>query len=105
MSQTTVETLIGISNDERQTQIRTLVEARLKNLLGGADEVPEELTYIIDEVCIARFNRIGSEGLAWHDVEGETQRWEEDLFAPYMADIQAWRDRNNDQTAGKIRFL
>lgn len=105
MAAADVSTLIGISDDARQDTARKLVTARLLNLLGGIAEVPEELTYIIDEVCIARFNRIGSEGLAWHDVEGETQRWEEDLFAPYMTDIQAWRDRNNDQTAGKIRFL
>lgn len=105
MSAQTVETLIGISNDERQVQIRTLVEARLKNLLGGADDIPEELVYIVDEVCIARFNMLGSEGYATHNVEGESISWSEDLFAPYMDDIQTWLDaQNGTGSKAQVKF-
>lgn len=41
---------------------------RLRFLLGGL-EPPEEMNYIILDVSIIRFNRIGSEGLSSHSVE------------------------------------
>ena len=91
--------------DTRLTVIESLVTKRLLNLLGGVAAVPDELSYIVTEVSAARFNRIGSEGLSSHTVEGETMQWSDDDFAPYLDDIQAWRDRQDSHEVGRIRFL
>ena len=48
-------------------------QSRLKVLLGGV-EPESDLEYIVIEVSIARYNRIGSEGLSTHTVEGEKAR-------------------------------
>ena len=83
-------------------------ENRLKNLLGGAEAVPEALEYITIDVAVRRFNRIGSEGLSSHGVEGETMSWPEDDFAPYDDDIQTWLDAHPDEAEsdrGKVRFI
>lgn len=73
-------------------------------LLGGL-EPPEELNYIIEEVSVIRFNRIGSEGLSSHTVDGESQSWSEDDFAGYKDDIQAYLDSQKEATKGRVRFL
>lgn len=57
------------------------------------------------DVVIKRFNRIGSEGLASHTVEGESQVFAEDDFAEYEDDIQAYLDSLENATKGKVRFL
>ena len=101
--------LLGIdakddSLDDKLNLIIELTTSRLKVLLGGAAEIPKELQYIITEVAVIRFNRIGSEGLSSHGVEGESLSFTDDDFAGYKAEIQAYLDKV-DCTAQKGDFL
>jgi hypothetical protein len=100
-----VKALLGIEDEDKKLNIIiTLTENRLKALLN-VDTVPSELEYIVTEVSIARFNRIGSEGLSGHTVEGEALTFKDNDFDQYADDIQAWRDAQSDQDIGRIRFL
>ena len=83
-----------------------LVEAQLKNRLGGVTEVPAALEYIVVNVVVARFNQIGDEGKSSMTVEGESASWLTDLFTPFEEDIQRYLDRvNATVSGGSIRFL
>lgn len=98
--------MLGIEGDDLDKKLRWLIDsttARLRMLLGG-QEPPIEFEHIIIEVCIARFNRIGSEGFANHSVEGESFSISADDFAPYEKDIQAYLDAN-EGTVVRVRFL
>lgn len=102
-----VKALLGLEGnelDDRLETIEKLVKARLCARLKQSD-VPEELDYIITEAVIRRFNRIGSEGLSAHSVEGESQSYESDDFAPFEDDIQRWIKENGQGQSGRIRFL
>lgn len=92
------------SKDELLNLIIETATSRLKVLLGGI-EPPVELDHIILEVSIVRFNRIGSEGLSTHGVEGESQSFKDDDFEPYKNEIQAFLDTQSENTKGKLRFL
>ena len=99
--------LLGIddnSQDKKLNRIIELATARLKILLGGI-EPPEELEHIILEVAVARFNRIGSEGLSSHTVEGESLSFVGDDFAPFADEIQAFLDTQKESARGRVRFL
>ena len=99
--------LLGISDsslDDKLNLIVRLTMSRLKVLLGGAEEIPESLQYIITEVAVIRFNRIGSEGISSHGVEGESLSFTDDDFSGYRAEIQAYLDQV-DCTAQKGDFL
>ena len=98
----------SLEEEHRDELIAVIVDntvARLKNLLGRVSEVPEELSYIVVDVSIKRYNRIGSEGAASHSVEGETITFSDNDFSEYTKDIQAWRDSQEEVTKGKLRFL
>lgn len=86
--------------------IMELTEQRLGFLLGQT-VIPTELSYIVVEVTIARFNRIGSEGVSSHTVQGESLSWTDDDFKPYMDDIQEWLNAQDDvnTTRGRIKFI
>lgn len=104
-----IKELLGISEsditmDTRLTIILNATKNRLKVLLGGL-EVPEDLNYIVTDVSIMRFNRIGSEGLSSHSVEGESQSFANNDFEPYMDDIQSYLNAQQEATKGKVRFL
>ena len=112
-------TLLGLSAstvpENVMSQISTIIaivsgrlEAKLSLRLGTkVTEVPAELTGIVEEICVQRYNRVGSEGMGSHTVEGESNTWvSEDYFAPYESDIDEYVDAQ--KAAGKsphIKFL
>lgn len=92
------------SSDRKLTLILSGVKKRLKFLLGGL-EPPDEMDYIILDVSIIRYNRIGSEGLSSHTVEGESLSWTDNDFSSYMDDIQSFLNSQKEAKKGRIRFL
>lgn len=99
--------LLGITDNDLDvllTKIIEMVVARLKLMLGGT-EPPEEMDHIVLDVSIIRFNRIGSEGLTAHSVEGESLNFADDDFAQYKDEIQDWLARQKESTKGRLRFL
>lgn len=104
-----VKELLGIQENDTamDTKLGIIISAttkRLKVLLGGLD-VPDDLNYIVTDVSIMRFNRIGSEGLSSHSVEGESLSFSNNDFEPYMDDIQSYLNAQKEATKGKVRFL
>ena len=101
--------LLGISEsdtsqDAKLNLILSGTTSRLKALLGGQNP-PEDLNYIITDVAVIRFNRIGSEGFSSHSVEGESLSFSDDDFAGYREDIQAYLDSQKEAKKGRVRFL
>ena len=90
--------------EEKLGLILESVQARLKNLLGGM-EIPGSMEYIVIEVAISRFNRIGSENMSSHSVAGESITYTENDFAPYMDEIQAFLNSQEGHSIGKVRFI
>lgn len=111
MDITRIKSILGIEDDHidgQITAIASVTQERLSFLLGGVAEIPIEMGYIADEVTIRRFNRIGSEGLSSHRVEGETMEWSDDDFAPFMGDIKRYllsSDNTKRNGRGGVRFL
>lgn len=103
-----IKSLLGLADDSsRDDLLNTIINlttARLSLLLGGI-EPPDTLDHIVIEVSVARFNRIGSEGLSSHSVEGESLSFTENDFDPFLNEIQAYLDSQKANTRGKVRFI
>lgn len=100
-----IKALLGVEGkDDMLRNIIGITTGRLTLLLGGI-EPPAELEHIIVEVSIIRYNRIGSEGLSSHSVEGESQTFNENDFAGYMDEINAFLALHKDSKFGKVRFI
>ena len=104
-----IKSLLGFEPDDtgpdiRLNQIINGAKQRLKIKLGNV-EPPAELNYIIVEVAVIRFNRIGSEGLLSHTVEGESQSFSDDDFKSYESDIQDWLNSQKGHIKGKVHFI
>ena len=103
--------LLGLNESELDDAMKAKLNliisgatARLKLLLGGA-EPPEEMDHIILDVSAARFNRIGSEGLTGHTVEGESLSFTDNDFSQFSDEIQAWLEQQTESKRGKLVFL
>lgn len=101
--------LLGIalddaSLDDRLSIILNMATERLKALLGGI-EPPESMRHIVLEAAIIRYNRIGSEGMTSHTVEGESSTFVDNDFASFSDEIQAFLDMQKETARGRVRFL
>lgn len=104
-----IKMMLGIASDDtaRDDLLKLIISsaiARLTMLLGGF-EPPESLDYIIVDVAIRRFNRIGSEGMSSHTVEGESITFSDSDFAGFEDDIQAFLETQNGSKKGRVRFI
>ena len=99
---------IPAENTDRDQKLQLIidsVESRLKVLLSES-VVPTELEYIVFEVSIVRFNRIGSEGMSINNVDGETQHFNTNDFLPYSAEIQAYlKGKQSTAQKGGFKFV
>lgn len=94
----------GNDLDPKLELILKSVQGRLKLLLGGI-EVPPEMEHIVLEVAVIRFNRLGSEGMSSHNVEGENMSYNDNDFDGFMNEIQAFLDSQNESKRGRVRFI
>lgn len=67
--------------------------------------VPTELEYVVVEVSVIRFNRIGSEGMKSEGVEGHSMAFIDDDFKAFQSDIDRWLDSQNEVSKKLVRFL
>lgn len=102
-----VRTLLGLPDDEQEELLEVLVQSAITRLgvLLGVDAIPDRLSYIVTEVAVIRYNRIGSEGMSAHAVEGESISFSDNDFAGFLGDIEAWRDEQAGTKRGRVRFL
>ena len=90
-----VTALLGFSDEKYNKTLDVIIRLttnRLKTLLD-VEEVPTELEYIVTEVSIVRYNKIGSEGVTSHSVEGETMSFSDNDFKGYLNDIEVWKNK------------
>lgn len=110
MSLETVKILTGVDN-EQITAIYNMYEKRLFNRLEQSllevIEIPSELEYILAECTIARFNRIGSEGMESESMDGHTAHYVDKDLSDYEHAIQTYIDSQVivPPTKGVVRFL
>lgn len=102
-----VKILIEGSNEEKLEVIERLTRLRLAAILGGIDPIPEKLEYIVTDICIKRFNRIGNEGMSSYSQEGQSMTFPDSDFDEYQGEINAFLEEQakTDENYGKVRFI
>ena len=101
---TRVKAILGIEN--KDDLLSYLIENQIQALLVilGEEVLPESLTYIVVETTIARYNRLGSEGLKSEGIDVISQSFIEDLLSPYQSQLNAYSKTKN-KNVSKIRML
>ena len=99
--------MLGIKDSSQDDLLELVINNVTQRLciMIGEKELPKELEYIVSEVSVIRFNRIGSEGYASHSVEGESMSWSDDDFAGYANEIQAYINESDTNKTGKVKFI
>lgn len=85
-----VKVLLGITNNDNEELLREIIEITKAKILSYIDEaeLPNELEFILIELAIKRFNRIGSEGISSESIDGKSVSYEDDFesYKTYLND-------------------
>ena len=95
------------SDTELDSKLDLIIEQSKKKVLAylpNVTLVPDELSYIVLELSVVRFNRIGNEGMTSYSQDGESIAYSADM-SDYEADIKAWLSKQVNNDRGVVRFL
>ena len=103
-----IKTLLDIKDNRQDEPLNIIIEnvsSHLKALLGK--DIPIELNYIVEEITVRRFNRLGTEGMKSEEVEGHSVTFYDlkDEFVPYEDVINAHKADNGVTGRGKVLFI
>lgn len=103
-----IKTVLGIEDTQQDDVLDILisnVSSHLEAKLGK--EIPEPLEFIVEEITIRRFNRIGTEGAKSESVEGHTITFYEleKEFVPYEDIIDDNKDDDKGSKRGRVMFI
>ena len=99
-----VKVLLGITNNDNEELLREIIEiteAKILNYINSS-ELPEQLEFVLVELSIKRFNRIGSEGFTSETVDGKTMSYEESEFEGYEKYLDDYICKNNINKGFKL---
>lgn len=99
-----VKTILGVEDKDVLLQVLIQNQIEAIQLLIKEDVVPDSLAYIAVETTIARYNRLGSEGLKSEGIDVISQSFIEDLMTPYQAQLNNYVSEKN-KTASRLRML
>ena len=89
-----IKTLLNIEGNEGLiTEIVNITEAKILNYIN-AIEMPKELEFVLIELSVQRFNRIGSEGIASESIDGKSVYYDDD-FTGYKHYLDDYISRNS----------
>ena len=99
-----IKVLLGITNNDNEELLREIIEiteAKILNYINSS-ELPEQLEFVLVELSIKRFNRIGSEGFTSETVDGKTMSYEESEFEGYEKYLDDYICKNNINKGFKL---
>ena len=92
-----IKVLLGTTNttdnEELLYEIIEITKSKILNYINES-ELPSELEFVLIELSIQRFNRIGSEGVASESVDGRITSYEDD-FENYKQYLNDYMTKNN----------
>ena len=96
-----IKTLLQIQdNDELIYEIVEITKEKILNYINEK-ELPKELEFILIELAIERFNKIGSEGIASESIDGKNVSYD-DSFENYKVYLDDYIFRNNKNKGFKL---
>lgn len=95
-----IKRILGIDNqDELISEIIEVIQDRIKIYIE-AESIPEALGWIVVEASVARFNRIGSEGMSSETVDGNSVSYKDDELSQYKIYLDKYVAEHSNKNKG-----
>lgn len=104
----TVKLYLGFNDTLQDALIQQIIEdvtQRVNNYVGETS-LPTELEWIVKELTIIRYNRIGSEGFKSETEEGKSLSLRDDPFLDFVPELDKYLESKNQPAGrGRVKFL
>lgn len=109
-----VKVLLGIEDALQDEVLDILISnvekhllLKLKRINKDVTDIPTDLYFVVEEIAIRRYNRIGSEGMKTESVEGHAISFYElaDDWVPYEQIIDDHKDDDFSSGRGRVIFI
>ncbi|MEG0722388.1 MAG: phage head-tail connector protein, partial [Lachnospiraceae bacterium] len=101
-----VKILLDVPKEEVElnAKLSLIIANAEKQVLSylSSGTVPAVLEYIVCELAVTRFNRLGNEGMSSYSQEGESITYGDDMSS-YIPAIQAFNEKQKDNARGVVR--
>lgn len=102
-----VKLLIGLNDDKQDKQLKKIIDVTERRLITmlpkDIKEVPDSLSWIVEEVAVKRYNRIGAEGMSSESIDGRSTKFQENDFDEYLSIIEDEFPKYSSRT-GTVTF-
>lgn len=103
-----VKLLLSINDNVQDELLKRIIDNTEKRLISllpvDIEEVPDRLEYIVEEVAVKRFNRVGAEGMTTESVDGRSNTFQANDFDEYMDVIDQYTPRTTGKRGAGIFY-
>ncbi|WP_026565889.1 phage head-tail connector protein, partial [Bacillus sp. UNC41MFS5] len=103
---TIIKTILGLSDTSKDVILNALytnIESAVK-LYINSDTAPAELVWVINEATIARYNRVGSEGLTQENIDVIGLTYQADVLDVYKPYLDAYIVKVGTSNSPRLRM-
>lgn len=99
-----IKLLLGVNDLESEELLIEVLELTTSKVLNyiKSDEIPVPLEFVVVELAIQRFNRIGSEGIETESVDGKQTKYVNDEFEAYKHYLDDYMSNNNQNRSWRL---
>lgn len=102
----------AVTPEKKMQIVVDLTEQRLLNILPKQHglkltKIPPQLEYIVTNVSMARYARVGQEGMSGYSQDGLNMVFRQDDFDPYMSEINSFGDDGSEggSSRGRVKMV
>ena len=102
-----IKLMLGVTDrDELLTEIIRLTAMPVISYIKQ-DTLPNELEWIVVELAVARYNRLGAEGYTEEKNDNIQNRYEENTLEKYIPFLDTWIENHTEaiDNTPKVRFF
>ena len=104
-----IKVMLGVKGEERNSLITEIIRLTAMPVLLYIDQsnIPPELEWIVVELAVARYNRVGAEGFSEEQSDNIKNVYEENVLDKYIPYLDKWIEANTEAVddTPKVRFF
>ena len=92
-----VKVLLSLTDDSSQDELLTVL---LNNAVStiilylGVEDIPDELTFIAEQMTVIKYRRIGAEGIDTEKIDVVSTKYIADDLKPFISMLDRYKDNN-----------
>lgn len=103
-----IKRILDIADETKDVILNDFIDMYSKaiNLKCGTIDFPIELDFILVEAVVARYRKMGSEGITTEKIDVYWATYNDEILAQYDAYFQEYKAKNNSSTGlPRVKFL